>query len=303
VELSTRRRGRTPIANAAVNKPARSYRLSDSGGRTAFTLIELLVVIAIIAVLAAILFPVFAQAREKARQTSCLSNLRQIGLAMMQYAQDADETMPNALLNQSPINGGDVGFKPYDQILMPYVKNYQVFNCPSDAEVVPQSNFWDGSFRTRQLPRSYAYIGRITTMQGTPDQNTGFSNWFFGPSSTWYSATPMSDIDEPSRTLAVAEQWATATDCGGGIIGSPWCSMMVSCDTWRLAGRRLNSGDPLDNFSRCTNDYRNPPTKGHMNQGNYLFADGHVKVMRWADVRRNDFFLFKLRKPTATVTP
>src|SRR4028119_34289 len=68
---------------------------SASSSRSAFTLIELLVVIAIIAILAAILFPVFAQAREKARQASCVSNLRQIGTALLMYVQDYDETYPN----------------------------------------------------------------------------------------------------------------------------------------------------------------------------------------------------------------
>ncbi|WP_395145752.1 prepilin-type N-terminal cleavage/methylation domain-containing protein, partial [Armatimonas sp.] len=80
--------------------------------KRAFTLIELLVVIAIIAILAAILFPVFAQAREKARQTSCLSNQKQIGLGVMQYVQDYDETYPTAYYyknNTATVNGGSAG--------------------------------------------------------------------------------------------------------------------------------------------------------------------------------------------------
>ncbi len=88
-----------------------------------FTLIELLVVIAIIAILAAILFPVFAQAREKARQTSCLSNEKQIGLAYIQYTQDNDEYYP------STVNYGS----SWVHEVYPYVKSTGVFTCPDDA--------------------------------------------------------------------------------------------------------------------------------------------------------------------------
>src|SRR5579859_3158837 len=106
--------------------------------RSAFTLIELLVVIAIIAILAAILFPVFAQAREKARTISCLSNTKQIGLAAMMYVQDYDETYFSAPWPGDCADGGywagATAGQPTEHwavLLYPYVKNAQLFKCPS----------------------------------------------------------------------------------------------------------------------------------------------------------------------------
>ncbi len=96
--------------------------------RAGFTLIELLVVIAIIAILAAILFPVFARAREKARQSSCLSNVKQLMLAIMQYVQDYDEMMPTCWT----VIAGESYHHPYwYEKAEPYLKNTQVFLCPS----------------------------------------------------------------------------------------------------------------------------------------------------------------------------
>jgi prepilin-type N-terminal cleavage/methylation domain-containing protein len=106
--------------------------------RLGFTLIELLVVIAIIAVLAAILFPVFAQAREQARAAACTSNTRQIGMAVAMYAQDFDETMPifYAYNTQSPSGerawSGDPLHKGVEELILPYTKNKQIFRCPND---------------------------------------------------------------------------------------------------------------------------------------------------------------------------
>lgn len=100
--------------------------------RRAFTLIELLVVIAIISVLAAILFPVFARARENARRTSCLSNLRQLGLGIMQYVQDYDETYPMALNYGGKSGGGNLMWM---DAVEPYVKSEQVFRCPNGFNI------------------------------------------------------------------------------------------------------------------------------------------------------------------------
>ena len=108
--------------------------------RRGFTLIELLVVIAIIAILAAILFPVFARAREKARQTSCLSNVKQMGLGMMMYAQDYDETLIRAAMYYASPN-----YYTWMYCLQPYVKNIQIFTCPS-----AKSMGWDGTVNATQ---------------------------------------------------------------------------------------------------------------------------------------------------------
>ncbi len=99
--------------------------------RAGFTLIELLVVIAIIAILAAILFPVFARAREKARQTACLSNVKQIGLAEKMYESDYDEVTGS--YTGAHVPSGVATELSWMDLLMPYVKNTQVFECPSNA--------------------------------------------------------------------------------------------------------------------------------------------------------------------------
>jgi len=170
--------------------------------RRGFTLIELLVVIAIIAILAAILFPVFAKAREKARQSSCLSNMKQLALANLQYAQDYDEkTLPYSTL---PSGGGLMWFV----IVQPYIKNTQILVCPSQSITTK----WGTADISYGLTRSTGCLGesgeqgvalgRIAQPAETycmmdtrahDNESECFPTFYAPPGNTWGSYGAMSD--------------------------------------------------------------------------------------------------------------
>jgi len=155
-------------------------------GRGGFTLIELLVVIAVIAILAAILFPVFAQAREKARQATCQSNLKQIGNAVTMYTQDYDETMPNS---GSSGNSGDV-----TGILQPYTKQQfgqGIWKCPSHGTLTAQSG-WTSS---------YGYNWQYLLAAG-PDYPHSDYNGFSNP------GVPLSFLSRPTETICFMDDTA-----------------------------------------------------------------------------------------------
>jgi prepilin-type N-terminal cleavage/methylation domain-containing protein/prepilin-type processing-associated H-X9-DG protein len=167
--------------------------------RNAFTLIELLVVIAIIAILAAILFPVFAQAREKARSATCLSNFKQLGTGVMMYVQDWDDTYPNNRLFTFP--GGSEGNKllvSWKTATHPYVKNVDVYRCPSNKNnQKPDETKGDDAFGLPVFPISYAYNG----------------------SALWSAAVtkttiPLGSVPEPARYLMLIESNAAYSDYG-----------------------------------------------------------------------------------------
>jgi prepilin-type N-terminal cleavage/methylation domain-containing protein/prepilin-type processing-associated H-X9-DG protein len=167
--------------------------------RNAFTLIELLVVIAIIAILAAILFPVFALAREKARSATCLSNFKQLGTGVMMYVQDWDDCYPNNRLFTFP--GGAEGVSKlvtWKTATHPYVKNIDVYRCPSNKHnKQPDETKGDDAFGLPVYPISYAYNG----------------------SALWSAATtktviPMGAVPEPARYLMLIESNAAYSDYG-----------------------------------------------------------------------------------------
>jgi len=152
------------------------------GRRNAFTLIELLVVIAIIAILAAVLFPVFARARDQARKTSCLSNEKNLGLAFLMYAQDYDEQMPGTRF-QDGSWPWDVWPNPYGGwhgvfrvATMPYIKNSQVLQCPSQGE----NGRWDDangmSYMYSEFLYNYGYgFNKLALLANQPAGVSGIA--------------------------------------------------------------------------------------------------------------------------------
>ncbi len=161
--------------------------------KKAFTLIELLVVIAIIAILAAILFPVFAQAKESAKRTQCLSNIKQTGLAMNIYVGDYDDVAPS-LVHQ----GGTIGDTDFYAILQPYVKNYDMFFCPDRSEWIIDNQGDDCTGQETTNPRKqcvgYGYDWGITS--GTRSAMVGprihFSGGYTEP------GVPLSGVTAPA---------------------------------------------------------------------------------------------------------
>jgi prepilin-type N-terminal cleavage/methylation domain-containing protein/prepilin-type processing-associated H-X9-DG protein len=156
---------------------------------TGFTLIELLVVIAIIAILAAILFPVFARARENARKSSCQSNLKQLGMAVQQYAQDYDETYPGLYISSPSAvsyvlpNGTTYTSTHvlWPTLIYPYVKNIQVYNCPSSS--YKWTGVYSGTMCYGINEQSFGSAGRAMAAINYPselmyfaDSNTAASN-------------------------------------------------------------------------------------------------------------------------------
>ncbi len=194
--------------------------------RRGFTLIELLVVIAIIAILAAILFPVFARAREKARQTSCLNNVKELALAFAMYAQDYDETCPGYIA----YTPGSV-YRPYCQnngtylywmdLLYPYVMNRQVYRCPS-----------------------YTTTSSTDTFQGY-GWNSGIGYCLNHPTrSGWdYDGLKLAEIKYPAETWCIAD---TAAATVQGYLTTAY--HVNNPDGYKPWAIRHNRGD---NFAFC----------------------------------------------------
>jgi prepilin-type N-terminal cleavage/methylation domain-containing protein/prepilin-type processing-associated H-X9-DG protein len=289
--------------------------------RHGFTLIELLVVIAIIAILAAILFPVFAQARAKARQASCLSNMNQLGLATGMYIQDYDETFyphrENAGAESNPfiqvLNDPPPGTKVtgnarnrvfWISLLQPYVKNYDLFKCPSNGS---QNGIWWG-YNASGGPLTFAPSSAING-QGYGGQNSyGHNDFWLSPAQAVTGGTStvnppsLAAVTRVSGTILVTDatfygvgpdvtnmsgKLINAIDANGNQTSSGTnadVNTVTSTGAW-YAGYWMNIGNAEWSWSGGQANYTATAlTKGparHNNQVNVQFVDGHTKSITY----------------------
>jgi len=208
-----------------------------------FTLIELLVVIAIIAILAAILFPVFAQAREKARQTQCLSNMRQMGIAVQMYLQDYDETFPL----DSHTGGAGTASWVWLQTLQPYVKTQLLYRCPSDPSVN-----WERPLEGYRTTRRTSY-GTNFWMLPRLDVDDLTRNC------AGYNT--LASIQSPANTIYIAELKENASGVADHYHPGAW-RWPNDCGTYIEPAFEL-------------------AMKWHNGGANYTFVDGHAKWYRF----------------------
>jgi len=235
-----------------------------STNRRGFTLIELLVVIAIIAILAAILFPVFARAREKARQTSCLSNEKQIGLSWIMYADDYDETVVDSdpLYYADPQPGGIMN--GWEGAILPYVKNLQNVRVPVPqglGAVPPHLRQRNDAIRLRRIQgQGRLRVQRCVLAVGDPP--TAFDGPYDAAAKKRLDGIGLSQIVDSSKVLMAADS------ANGNTAGRQGADELGDC---MRCGGTLGNSDPWNQGKDYYPEYR------HNGGFNMVFADGHAK--------------------------
>lgn len=254
-----------------------TFRSVRQPTKVGFTLIELLVVIAIIVILAAILFPVFAQAKQKALQTGCLSNEKQIGLALLQYLQDYDEVAPG-IGGNGESNVGNGWAPTWMQTIYPYVKSNEVFDCPGDNPSLDIPFEYEAS--NGQLNEN---TDSATGLVGSYAANlTDCGHWFnltpYSPPFSWFPGGGVgvlanyAKFNSPANTVWVVETTAT-----------PYVSRYYFF-TWVPCGANNWSTDYWSSgCNPAVNNTVSPPTMGnivarHTGNTDVLMCDGHVKA-------------------------
>ncbi len=262
--------------------------------KTAFTLIELLVVIAIIAILAAILFPVFAQAREKARQAVCESNLKQIGLGLMMYTQDYDETYPHEnYMSSWPWYTWSSAW-----CIQPYLKSTGIYTCPSDSFQTTNMTPQQFGLRPTQTPSPISYMPNAIGpkwggMFGVSNPQGLFS--YQGYAGGAGMNVTEASIQNPSNLFAIVEGmpqiYGHYWGCGQWLNSEcDWCyqwwngpTNAITMDWEVYVYAFASSGDP---------SY--PAWQKHSGGSNVLFADGHVKAVRSGEFIKPDHWIINI---------
>jgi prepilin-type N-terminal cleavage/methylation domain-containing protein/prepilin-type processing-associated H-X9-DG protein len=236
--------------------------------RSGFTLIELLVVIAIIAILAAILFPVFAKAREKARQISCTSNMKQLGLGFLQYIQDNDEKMPacdNDAVDHQPGRG-------WAARIFPYVKSTGVYKCPDD----PATDAAGLNGLPGEVDSTVSY-GFNRALDGTGA--TGALAAQSAPASTVLLFEVQGGhewLTSPNADISSASNYASSAGADGGDGGAGYIDL--SSIPGHIVQYATGAMGQPEAYSAA---YTVSETSGrHTDASNFALADGHVKYIR-----------------------
>ena len=244
-------------------------RNSSRRKRSAFTLIELLVVIAIIAILAAILFPVFAQAREKARATSCLSNAKQIAIGLQMYLQDYDERFVPTRQSGDPtdpcgVNGSAINGTQWNAIIQPYIKNTQIFQCPSDSTT-------PGAGVSASRKRSYVLTA------GPRDKVKSDCSLPGGISHVGWGAA-QAEISTPASMVACYERWEDGSNVDNPFSVHQDLSGTQDWCTYADAG-----GTKQIQYPRKSHWFDSSPNNDpqHMLRATLVFGDCHAKQLRY----------------------